>query len=272
MDFPDLQPGLEAEITTVVDDSLVVKHTGGDGVFATQLALFVAICSVVIGCASTKMTTNQRDAQDVPLPKPNRVIVYSFAASPEQLPANSAIAGQYNRHQTAQTPEQVLLGQKLSDILVDELVEKISALGIRAEHAGAGPPPQLNDLLLSGAFVSIDKGSRAKRMLIGFGAGAGELKTYVEGHQVTDFGPRRIGSAEFKSQGGKMPGMLVPVAGGAAAGAAGRAAVISGGLNVAQEAAPETLKSAAKRTAKDITELIEKGFARRGWLPASKPK
>jgi len=35
MDFPDLQPGLEAKITTVVDDSLVVKHTGGDGVFST---------------------------------------------------------------------------------------------------------------------------------------------------------------------------------------------------------------------------------------------
>ena len=35
MDFPELQPGLEAEITAVVDDSLVVKHTGGDGVFST---------------------------------------------------------------------------------------------------------------------------------------------------------------------------------------------------------------------------------------------
>ena len=35
MDFPDLQPGLNAEVTAVVDDSLVVKHTGGDGVFST---------------------------------------------------------------------------------------------------------------------------------------------------------------------------------------------------------------------------------------------
>jgi predicted thioesterase len=35
MDFPNLQPGLELEITAVVDDSLVVKHAGGDGVFST---------------------------------------------------------------------------------------------------------------------------------------------------------------------------------------------------------------------------------------------
>jgi len=35
MDIEKLQPGLSAEITTVVDDSLVVKHMGGDGVLST---------------------------------------------------------------------------------------------------------------------------------------------------------------------------------------------------------------------------------------------
>lgn len=30
-----LKPGLAAEITTVVDDKLVVKHVGGDGVLST---------------------------------------------------------------------------------------------------------------------------------------------------------------------------------------------------------------------------------------------
>jgi predicted thioesterase len=35
MDIEKLQPGLCAEITTVVDDSLVVKHMGGDGVLST---------------------------------------------------------------------------------------------------------------------------------------------------------------------------------------------------------------------------------------------
>lgn len=35
MDLPELQPGLSAKITIEVDDSLVVKHVGGDGVFST---------------------------------------------------------------------------------------------------------------------------------------------------------------------------------------------------------------------------------------------
>lgn len=35
MEFASLKPGLQAEISTVVDDSLVVKHMGGEGVFST---------------------------------------------------------------------------------------------------------------------------------------------------------------------------------------------------------------------------------------------
>jgi fluoroacetyl-CoA thioesterase len=35
MDISELKPGLSAEITTEVDDRLVVKHVGGDGVLST---------------------------------------------------------------------------------------------------------------------------------------------------------------------------------------------------------------------------------------------
>ena len=35
MQFDGLEPGLSAEINVEVDDSLVVKHVGGDGVFST---------------------------------------------------------------------------------------------------------------------------------------------------------------------------------------------------------------------------------------------
>src|SRR4030095_14224215 len=34
-EYENLTPGMSAEITVVVDDSLVVKHMGGDGVLST---------------------------------------------------------------------------------------------------------------------------------------------------------------------------------------------------------------------------------------------
>ena len=35
MEFDNLKPGMSAEVSAVVDDSLVVKHTGGEGVLST---------------------------------------------------------------------------------------------------------------------------------------------------------------------------------------------------------------------------------------------
>ncbi len=135
-----------------------------------------------------------------------------------------------------------------------------------AERAGSGPPPKVGDLVIKGEFVSIDEGSRVKRMLIGFGAGAAELKTFVEGYQVTATGLRPLGSAEVEAGGGYMPGMLVPVGVGAAAGRAGTSAAVSGGMNVAKELGPESLDGAAKRTAEEIAEVLREGFKKRGWI------
>ncbi len=109
-------------------------------------------------------------------------------------------------------------------------------------------------------------------MLIGFGAGASSLQTHVGGYQFTDQGLRRLGDAVIETSGGKMPGILVPVAGGAVVGRAGRTAIISGSMNVAQELGPESLNAAAKRTAQEIIKILSRVFAEQGWIPAHKVK
>jgi len=158
------------------------------------------------------------------------------------------------------------LGRELGHQVASELVKEILNMGLPAERAGAGPPASVGNLLIGGEFISIDEGSRVKRMLIGFGAGASELKTLVEGYLVTKDGLKPLGSAEIKAAGGKMPGMLVPVVGGAIAGEAGRSAVISGTMNVVQEMGPESMNAAAKRTAKEIANVLQDAFRRRGWI------
>ena len=68
------------------------------------------------------------------------------------------------------------------------------------------------DIVLRGYFVSVDEGSAGERLLIGFGAGAAELRTAVEAYQMTDQGLRQFGRGEIRSGGGKMPGVVVPLA------------------------------------------------------------
>ena len=66
--------------------------------------------------------------------------------------------------------------------------------------------------MLRGYFVSVDQGSAGKRVLVGFGSGAAELSTAVEAYQMTAEGLRRLGRGEIKSGGGKLPGMVLPLA------------------------------------------------------------
>ncbi len=221
---------------------------------------------VVAGCASSDVTARRSSVGDEQLARPGRIIVHSFAATPGDIPADSAITGQYDRRDTPQTAQEVAVGRKLGDQVATRLVDEILKMGLPAERARGGPAPQLGDLIIKGEFISIDEGSRLKRMLIGFGAGAAELKTFVEEYQVTVGGLRPLGSVEVKAGGGKTPGMLVPVVGGAVAGRAATSAAISGGMNVAQEMGPESIEGAAKRTAKEIAKVLSEAFKKRGWI------
>ena len=231
----------------------------------------VAVCALfaVTGCASSSVSARRDFVGAEKLIKPGRIIVHDFVATPDDLPPDAAVHGHYQRREQAQTPEQVELGRELGRQVADRLVENILEMGLPAERAGSGPAASPGDVVIKGEFISIDEGNRAKRILIGFGSGAAGLDTLVEVYQVTSQGLRPLGSAEVTAAGGKMPGMLVPVAGGAVAGHAAKSAVISGGISAAKEFGPESIQGAAKRTADEISKLLEKDFDKRNWLSSS---
>ena len=233
--------------------------------------IFVALVTmtIVTGCASSGMTT-KRNIANRPLSKPGRILVYDFVASADQIDDGSVISPYVQERVTLQTAKQRALGLKLGDLVAGYLVKDILALGMPAERANSLRPARVDDLILKGEFFSIVEGSRMKRMLIGFGAGANELKTHVMAYQVTPTGLERLGDAEFKAAGGKLPGMAVPLIGGAVTGGLALSAAISGGVNVAQEVSPESMEGAAKRTADEITKELSRVFARQGWIPANK--
>lgn len=60
-----------------------------------------------------------------------------------------------------------------------------------------------------GSFEAVDMGSEAKRVVLGFGSGAADLRTAVEGYLMTQQGLRRLGSGTLGSREGKTPGIAV---------------------------------------------------------------
>lgn len=227
------------------------------------VALFVLL--VVSGCASTEVTERQ-SYEGAKLPRPNRIIVHDFTANPAEVPPESAFAAE-NAVSTAQlTPEQLAVTQKLGAEVAKELVAKLQKVGLPAVQAASQPPPQVDDIVIRGYFVSVDKGSAAKRVLVGFGSGDAELMTAVEGYQMTSQGLRLLGSGEIRSDGGKMPGMVLPVAVMAAT-ASPIGLVVGGAVKIAGEVdGSDTIEGAAKRTADGIGEQLAIAAKRQGWI------
>ncbi len=119
--------------------------------------------------------------------------------------------------------------------------------------------------MITGQFVTVDEGSRAGRVLIGFGKGSGELRTHVEGYLVEQGGHRLLGSREIKAEGGKTPGLIAPAIG-AVAMSNPVGLVVGGVLAITKETGPETIEAAAKRTAEEIAGELKKAFKKQGWL------
>ena len=171
----------------------------------------------VAGCASTKVT-NQQSVVNERLPRPDHILVYDFVATPADVPADSAVAGQVSEPRTPQTTEQIALGRQLGAQIAAALVEQIRGMGLPAERASSQTTPRINDIVLRGFLVSIDEGSAAKRVAVGFGSGASELKTVVEGYHMTARGLQRLGSGTVGSGGSKSPGAAASLGMAAASG------------------------------------------------------
>jgi hypothetical protein len=166
--------------------------------------------AVLANCASTEITNRER-YEGAKLPRPDRIIVYDFTADPADIPPYSAFAAQ-SAEVPAPTSEQAELARKLGSEIANDLVTELEGMGLPAVLAAGQPPPQVNDIVLRGYFVSVDEGSGVKRAIVGFGSAAAELRTAVEGYQMTDQGLRQLGRGEVRSGGGEMPGVVVPLA------------------------------------------------------------
>jgi Domain of unknown function (DUF4410) len=230
---------------------------------ASAAALLLALV-VVAGCASTEVTERQRYAGEK-LARPDRIIVHDFTANPAEVPPESAFAAQMAGAPTP-TAQQIEVGRELGAQVATDLVAELREMGLPAVRAAGQPPPRPEDIVLRGYFVSVDEGRAGRRVLVGFGSGAAELRTAVEGYQMTAQGLRRLGRGEVRSEGGKLPGMVLPAA--VLAATASPIGLIVGGTAKAtgEVTGSETIEGAAERTAKEIAAQLRTAAEEQGWV------
>jgi hypothetical protein len=166
---------------------------------------------------------------------------------------------------TPPTAEEVQTVQKLGALVAKELFADLRGMGLPVVQAAGQAPAQVNDIVLHGYFTTVDEGSEAKRLMVGFGSGAPELKTVIEGFQMTPQGLRRLGLGSLAAGGTKVPGMLVPIAVVAANGNP-IGLIVNGAIKAHGEASGSaTIAGAAKRTADEIAKQMQPTIERQGW-------
>jgi hypothetical protein len=231
----------------------------------TRYVFCVLALAVATGCASTNVV-GREEYRGGKIPRPSHIWVYDFAATPADVPAESALAGQHAAHPTPQTAEQIETGRKVGEAIATQLAEEIRGMGLPAERASNGTKPRINDLVFRGYLLSIDEGDATKRVAIGFGSGASELTTAVEGFQMTAQGLRKLGSGTVDSGGGKTPGGAVGVAALIVTGNPVGLIVGGGAKAYGEYSGSSKIEGRAKATAKEIAEQIRPKFQEQGWI------
>jgi len=214
----------------------------------SRIVLCLFVITAIVGCASSTITSRQ-EYQGGKIARPDHIIVYDFAATPADVPA-----------------EQIATGRQVGAEVAKVLVEDIRAMGLPAERGSSQTVPQIGDLVIKGNILSIDEGSAAERVAIGFSSGAAQLKAAAAGYLMTDRGLRKLGSGTADTSGSKSPGSAVGVAGVIATGnPAGL--IISTGMKVyGEESGSSTIEGRAKDMAKEIAGVLQVKFKEQGWI------
>ena len=157
------------------------------------------------------------------------------------------------------------IGEEVAKILTENLVKEIGKLGIPTVTAAGATPVTGPSLQIEGQFLTVDQGNRLRRAVIGFGAGASEVRTMVQVFETTSDGRRLVEDFYTTAKSSRKPG-LGPMAGaGAAISTAATSAAVSSGVGLAT-AHSQTVEGDARNTADEIVKMLKTFFAEQGWI------
>ena len=232
---------------------------------ASCAVVVCCILMIVAGCSSSRVSERQIFVKER-IPRPAHIWVHDFAATAADVPAESVLSGKHDEHPVPQSVEQIVKGREAGALVATELVSDIRAMGMPAERASEGTAYSVNDIVVRGYILAIDEGSATKRVAIGFGSGASELKVAVEGFQVTAQGLRKLGGGNLDTGGSKSPGSAMGVAT-LIATANPVGLLVSTGVKVYGEASGSSRSEGrAKQAAQEIADQMKTRFQKAGWI------
>ena len=232
---------------------------------AMRFTTGLASLALAMGCSSIKIT-DRDEYKGAKLARPDHILIHDFAATVEDLPAWSDVAKANADARAEATPEEIAAGRELGVQMTTELVKRIDEMGLPAERATADSHPVDGDIVIVGYLSSVEEGSGFKRVVIGFGSGAAEVTSSVEGYQATPQGMRKLGSGGATSGKGRTPGVVVPLVVTAVT-ANPIGLIVMAPIKIGSEiSGRNTVEGVGKRMSDKIADELEIKFREQGWI------
>ena len=241
----------------------------------------VLLASVMMmGCAKTVVKSEYESVTS--LQRPSQIFVYNFAVSRQQVKENQGLfQPTINEIEgTTTLAHEGEIAEEVQTVAADELVIGLQNLGLPARRVSGTTPMPKGSLGITGQFLAVDEGNRARRLVIGFGSGQSQVDIRIQlygfgidpSKTESEIAPTKLLEFETHGDSGSMPGAAVTAGAGAAAGA-GAGAVV--GVNAAVGGVKAYRSSMGVMTSKSVEQavnLMSEFFGRQGWIDRDKVK
>jgi Domain of unknown function (DUF4410) len=205
-------------------------------------------------------------ANQTPLPKPERVLVYDFTVAPGAVKTDPRPGVRQRVHNAGSSDDAATqAGKQVQDEITTELVKglekRLKSSGIVVEKATTDTQVSPNTLIVRGEISKLDEGKHIKREVVGFGRGASDVKTDCQISLQTPSETVLVSELTTNAQSSKKPGAAATMGAGAAPDVAAATTGATAHKSTAQGDSSRTGSALAKRVA-DIMKT-------QGWVQAT---
>ena len=197
------------------------------------------------------------------LPKPDNLLIRDFAVPAGDITIDESPAAQLHRrimlrHGVDEDSSPEVLAQQIQAVFAKTLASELQQLNIPTQRVSAGGVAMSGSgLVIEGEFVAINEGDKTKRIIIGFGRGASDIKTHVTVSSVTQGQKTVVLEFNLSSESGKKPGAAATMGVGSLA-----VAAAAGGVSDRKS----TVEADAARMAKLVAKQLETFMADQKWI------
>lgn len=228
------------------------------------------ICAALIAlgaCSSTEITDERMNWKAGATPKPDQLIVFNFATSPDEVKLEHGLVADVRElvDREPRTAQEKKIGNAVANALAAKLVERLREDGLPAVRAMDVVEPGVRPLQVKGQLLSIDQGSRTRRVIIGLGLGRSSIEARVQLYESLRGRAELLESMTATTKSGRKPGMAEMIGVGAVTGHIITSAVLSGAASGASEALSANVDALAGTMAKKIADEIVALYKKHGW-------